>query len=110
MTTASPTPSRLDNPYMKSAVGALQVLFTTFLCWIGGNIATSIKDFSTKLDGVVTSMAAVSLELQMQKRDVQEYAKQLSQLQSTVGSLEKRVDRIGYMTEVLDPGRSKGGR
>lgn len=110
MTSAAPSPSRFDNPLMKSAVGALQVLFTTFLCWIGGNIATSIKDFSNKLDGVVASIATVTLEQQMQKRDVQEYAKQLAQVQTTLTTLEKRVDRMGYVVDQIEQGRPKGGR
>lgn len=109
MVAASPPAPARDNPVLKWIMGAVQVLFVTFLTWIGGNIATSIREFSGKLDGLVTSIAAITLEQQLQKRDVQEYVKRLTKVESSIETLEKRLERQAFQLERLE-GDRKGGR
>lgn len=97
-----------QHPVMKWVMNTAQVLFISFICWLGSNIAASVTAFSSKLDGVVSSIAAIAAEQAMQKRDAADVAQRVIKLEGKSESLEQRVIRIGFQVEQLERERTNG--
>lgn len=105
---ASTTAPVGQHPVMKWVMNTAQVLFISFICWLGSNIASSVTAFSSKLDGVVTSIAAIAAEQAMQKRDAADMAQRMGKLEGKSESLEARVTRMGFQVEQLEKERTHG--
>ncbi|NWA11950.1 hypothetical protein [Pseudomonas gingeri] len=102
---SAPTP---EHPVMKRVMNAAQVLCITFICWLGNNIGSSVNSFSSKLDSVVTSIAALSTEQMMQKREVGALTQLVGETVTRVNTQDKVLLRLTFQVEQLEKERAHG--
>jgi len=98
----------LESPAVKWVANVVQVLFITFLCWLGSNIGSSVKSFSTKLDDVMTSIGKIAGEQAMQARDLRSLDQRVGRIEGKTESLEQRVIRISFQVEQLEKDKTRG--
>jgi len=91
-----------ENPAVKWVMSLAQMLLFTFLCWLGGNIVTSVKSFSDKLDGVVKSIADIATKQVMQERDQAALVQRVQKGEAKTEALEQQVLRLGLKVEQLE--------
>lgn len=97
-----------ENPAVKWVMNAAQVLFISFICWLGSNIGSSVTAFSDKLDKVATSIAEIAAKQAVQERDAAALALRVGKVEGKTESLEQRVSRIGFQVEQLEKERTRG--
>lgn len=97
-----------QHPAVKWVLGASQTLGVAFICWLGSNIGSSVTAFSNKLDGVVTSIAAIAQKQILQEREVAETSQRVTRLEDKVEKLESRTSRMGFVLEQLEKERGHG--
>ncbi|MFJ3487160.1 hypothetical protein ACIPL1_27630 [Pseudomonas sp. NPDC090202] len=91
---------------VKWGMGIAQTLAVSFICWLGSGIASSVGDFSKKLDGVVASIAAIAQEQVLAKREAVETNQRLSKVADDTEALKQRVSRLEWESE--QKGRTNG--
>jgi|SRR5690349_6181748 ubiquinone biosynthesis protein UbiJ len=91
-----------ENPVVKWVLSASQVLFITFICWLGSNIGSSVTAFSNKLDKVAQSIADIAARQVMQERDTLALTQRAGKLEGKVETLEQQVVRLGFKVEQLE--------
>lgn len=97
-----------ENPVVKWVMSASQVLFITFICWLGSNIGSSVTAFSDKLDKVVTSIADIAAKQALADRDVAALTQRMAKLEGKSETLEQLVARLGFKVEQLERERGNG--
>ncbi|MBV4524317.1 hypothetical protein KVG88_30045 [Pseudomonas sp. SWRI74] len=91
-----------ENPVVKWVMNASQVLFITFICWLGSNIGSSVTAFSNKLDKVALSIAEIAAKQALADRDVAALTQRVGKLESKNETLEQLVARLGFKVEQLE--------
>lgn len=103
------TPTQvLERPVVKWVMSTAQVLFISFICWLGSNIGSSVTAFSSKLDGVAKSIADIAAKQVLQERDVSALTQRVGKIEGSVESLERQVTRLGFQVEQLERERGNG--
>ncbi|WP_426237440.1 hypothetical protein [Pseudomonas sp. TWP3-2] len=101
-----------QSPVMKAVMNGLQVLFITFICWLGNNISSSVKgsvtDFSNKLDGVVKSIGEIAAKQTMTDRDVAALTLRVGKLEDKNETLVQQAARLGFKVEQLEREQGNG--
>ncbi|QLG96720.1 hypothetical protein HZF02_32910 (plasmid) [Pseudomonas yamanorum] len=97
-----------ENPAVKWVANVAQVLFITFICWLGSNIGSSVTAFSTKLDDVLSSIAKIAAAQAMQERDMRAFDQRLIRGEGKIESLEQRVTRMSFQVEQMEKEKTHG--
>lgn len=79
-----------------------QLLFITFICWLGSNIGSSVTAFSNKLDQVVNSIAEIAAKQAMADRDMAALTQRVGKLEGKTETLEQSLLRLGFKVEQLE--------
>lgn len=89
-------------------MGVAQALCVAFIMWIGQSITTSVTSFSTKLDGVVKSIADIAAAQVVQQRDTAALELRVNKVEEKTETLEQKMARFGFQLEQLEKGERHG--
>lgn len=108
MATADQDRQAQQHPAVKWVLGASQTLGVAFICWLVSNIGSSVTAFSTKLDGVATSIAAIAQKQVLQEREAAQTAQRVSRVEGKLETLEQRTTRLTFVVEQLEKENGRG--